>query len=117
VEPGTKFIKKERQSNEELRLPYRELLGSLTYLSTTTRPDISFAVSHLGQFNNCYGKEHWTAAKRVLRYLKGTTDLGLVYDPDSGWVDFQVLSLKFQVIEVVEVNVILIQNLTRCIRI
>jgi hypothetical protein len=95
VEPGTKFIKKERQSNEELRLPYRELLGSLTYLSTTTRPDISFAVSHLGQFNNCYGKEHWTAAKRVLRYLKGTTDLGLVYDPDSGWVDFQVLSLKF----------------------
>jgi hypothetical protein len=95
VEPGTKFIKKERQSNEELRLPYRELLGSLTYLSTTTRPDISFAVSHLGQFNNCYGKEHWTAAKRVLRYLKGTTDLGLVYDPDSGWVDFQVLSPKF----------------------
>jgi hypothetical protein len=35
VEPGTKLIKKERQSNEELTLPYRELLGSLTSLSTT----------------------------------------------------------------------------------
>jgi hypothetical protein len=91
VEPGTKLIKKQRQSNEELRFPYRELLGSLTYLSTTTRPDISFAVSHLGQFNNCYGEDHWTAAKRVLRYLKGTVDLGLVYEPDSdpltGFVD------------------------------
>jgi hypothetical protein len=91
VEPGTKLIKKQRPSNEELRLPYRELLGSLTYLSTTTRHDISFAVSHLGQFNNCYGEEHWTAAKRVLRYLKGTVDLGLVYEPDfeplTGFVD------------------------------
>jgi hypothetical protein len=91
VEPGTKLIKKERQSNKKLTLPYRELLGSLTSLSTTTRPDISFAVSHLGQFNNCYGEEHWTAAKRVLRYLKGTADLRLVYDLDSepltGFID------------------------------
>ncbi|KAH0816960.1 hypothetical protein GEV33_005831 [Tenebrio molitor] len=72
VEPGTKLIKKERQT-------------------PPTRPDISFAVSHLGQFNNCYGEEHWTAAKRVLLYLKGTADLRLVYDPDSepltGFVD------------------------------
>ncbi|KAH0813919.1 hypothetical protein GEV33_008872 [Tenebrio molitor] len=66
VEPGTKLIKQGRQSND-----------------TTTRPDISFGVSHLGQFNNCYGEEHWTAAKRVLRYLKRTADLGLVYEPDS----------------------------------
>jgi hypothetical protein len=65
VELGAKLIKKERQSNEEVKLPYRELLGILTYLNTTTRPDISFAVSHLGQFN-CYGEEHWTAVKRVL---------------------------------------------------
>jgi hypothetical protein len=82
VELGAKLIKKERQSNEEVKLPYRELLGILTYLNATTRPDISFAVSHLGQFN-CYGEEHWTAVKRVLRYLKGTADLGLVYEPDS----------------------------------
>jgi hypothetical protein len=74
-----------------MKLPYRELLVSLTYLSTTTRPDISFGVSYLGQFNNCYGEEHWTAAKRVLRYLKRTADLGPVYEPDSeplpGFVD------------------------------
>lgn len=69
---------------EDLKLPYRELVGALTYLSTGTRPDISFAVSYLAQFNNCFRKEHWTAAKRVLRYLKGTADIGLTYKQDSG---------------------------------
>ncbi|XP_071581029.1 uncharacterized protein [Temnothorax nylanderi] len=73
-------------------VPYRELVGYLTYLALATRPDISFAASCLGQFNNSYGKAHcWVAAKRVLRYLKGTLDLGLVYSPDvkplKGYVD------------------------------
>lgn len=52
-------------------MPYRELVGCLTYLAIATRPDISFAVSCLRQFSNAYGKAHWNAAKRVLRYLKG----------------------------------------------
>lgn len=66
-------------------------MSALTYLAVTTRPDISFSVSYLGQFNNCYGKEHWSAAKRVLRYLKGTRNLVLIYVKDSkpveGFVD------------------------------
>lgn len=37
---------------EEKGLPYRELIGALTYLAMTTRPEISYTVSHLGQFNN-----------------------------------------------------------------
>lgn len=60
-------------------IPYRELLGSLMYLANTTRPDIAFATTYLSQFNNCYGNEHWQAAKRILRYLKGTADLCLVF--------------------------------------
>jgi len=84
----------EERSKLDIEIPYRELVGALTYLSVTTRPDISFAVSELGQFNNCYNNSHWTAAKRVLRYLKGTKDLGLIYEPglkpligfvDSDW--------------------------------
>lgn len=64
-------------------LPYRELVGSLTYLASSTRPDIAFSASYLGQFNNCFDETHWKAAKRVLRYLKGTMNAGLVYGPDS----------------------------------
>lgn len=51
----------------------------------------SSETSCLGQFNNAYGKAHWNAAKRVLRYLKGTKKLGLIYTADSlslrGFVD------------------------------
>lgn len=61
------------------------------YLATCTRPDIAYAVSHLSQFNTCFNREHWTAAKRVLRYLKGTSDLGLTYTKNEksieGFVD------------------------------
>ena len=57
---------------------YRQLVGSLIYL-TTTRPDISFAVGILSRFMQKPCEGHWSAAKRVLRYLKGTQDFGLKY--------------------------------------
>jgi hypothetical protein len=56
----------------EARTPYRSLVGSLMYLSVATRPNISYAVGHLSSFLDCYRPEHWEAAIRVLRYLKGT---------------------------------------------
>eukprot|EP00253_Pinus_taeda_P013624 PITA_13624 len=56
---------------------YRQLVGSL-YL-TTTRPDISFAVGILSRFMQKPCEGHWSAAKRVLRYFKGTQDLGIKY--------------------------------------
>lgn len=62
VDPGTKLKKNENPCSEDLKLPYRELVGALTYLSTATRPDIAFAVSSLGQYNNCHGADHWKAA-------------------------------------------------------
>ena len=80
---GTKMMQNNSPTEEESKLPYRELIGALTYLATTTRPDISFAVSYLGQFNNCYDFTHWKAAKRVLRYLKGTIDVGLSFGPSD----------------------------------
>jgi ribosomal protein L24E len=48
-------------------------------LSTKTRPDIAFATSNVSRFCNNPTKQHWTAVKRILRYLKGTPSLGLLY--------------------------------------
>lgn len=61
-------------------VPYQNLTGSLLYAAMATRPDIAFAVGSLCRFNSNYGNEHWLAAKRVIRYLKGTQELSLVYD-------------------------------------
>jgi hypothetical protein len=60
--------------------PYQNLVGALMYLSVSTRPDITYAVNYLSQFNTNYDVEHWKAAKRVLRYLKGTSNYGLMYE-------------------------------------
>eukprot|EP00253_Pinus_taeda_P005966 PITA_05966 len=57
---------------------YRQLVGSLNYL-TTTRLDISFVVGILSRFMQKPFEGHWSAAKRVLRYLKGTQDFGIKY--------------------------------------
>jgi hypothetical protein len=60
-------------------LPYRSLVGSLLYIAKCSRPDVNFAVHQLTKFGNCYSQEHWTAAKRVLRYLKQTKDESLSF--------------------------------------
>lgn len=56
---------------------YQSAIGSLMYLMMATRPDIAFAVSHLSKFCADPSEHHWTAVKRVFRYLKGTSKLGL----------------------------------------
>lgn len=79
--PADLSLKLVYPSNEEKEtakhLPYQRLIGSLMYLSVGTRPDITHAVSVLSQFNNNFGTVHWNAAKRVLRYLKGTMHIKL----------------------------------------
>ncbi|KAJ3504791.1 hypothetical protein NLJ89_g7753 [Agrocybe chaxingu] len=64
---------------------YATLIGSLMYLAISTRPDIAFAVNKLAQFTANPKPKHWTAVKRIFRYLKGTRDYALTYggtDPD-----------------------------------
>ena len=65
-----------------LRTMYQSAVGSLLYLSGWTRPDIAFAVRNVARFCSNPTKEHWTAVKRILRYLKGTAHYGLMYSTD-----------------------------------
>jgi hypothetical protein len=58
---------------------YRSLIGCLMYL-TATRPDILFAVSLLSRFMHCASEMHLIAAKRILRYIKGTVDFGVKFE-------------------------------------
>ena len=84
IEPNIKISKNmcpvtidERKEMENC--PYRELIGSLIYLANATRPDIAFAASTLSRFCSNPGREHWLFAKRILRYLKMTSDYGITY--------------------------------------
>ncbi|XP_058986346.1 uncharacterized protein LOC131806348 [Musca domestica] len=63
---------------------YQSLIGSLLYLALTTRPDILHSVTKLSQRNADPHLEHWTAAKHILRYLKGTKDMKLHFSCGNG---------------------------------
>ena len=76
---------------------YREAVGSLIYLTTCTRPDLSFVISKLSQYFAEPTEEQWITVKHVLRYLRGTTErelcfrrndsekLGLLAYSDADW--------------------------------
>ena len=74
-----KLIKKTEASDSCDQKMYQAAVGSLLYLSTKTRPDISFAVESVARFCADPSSQHWAAVKRILRYLKGTLNLGLLY--------------------------------------
>ncbi|KAK6149483.1 hypothetical protein DH2020_017008 [Rehmannia glutinosa] len=63
---------------------YRALIGLLIYL-TASRPDITFAVGVCARFQSAPKKRHMTAAKRILRYLKGCQEVGLWYPKEGGF--------------------------------
>ena len=74
---------------------YSQIIGSLMYLASALRPDISFAVSKLTRYTSNPGDDHWRALKRVLCYLKGTISFGIHYSghlavlegySDSNWI-------------------------------
>ena len=58
---------------------YQQLAGSLQYLQGSSRPDITLATAQISHWNNNPTTAHWTAALRILRYIKGTTSLGITY--------------------------------------
>ncbi|GJS55942.1 retrovirus-related pol polyprotein from transposon TNT 1-94 [Tanacetum coccineum] len=68
------------------RIPYASAVGSLMYVMVCTRPDIAHAMSVVSRYMAHPGKEHWNAVKRIFRYLKGTSDVGLIYGGDREYL-------------------------------
>ena len=62
---------------------YASIVGMLIYLTTNTRPDISFAVSQVARFTSSPKVSHASAVKTIIRYLKRTYDKGLIVKPDG----------------------------------
>ncbi|KAJ4820740.1 polyprotein [Rhynchospora pubera] len=90
---GCNFVQTPMNTNEKLTLVdgtgptdatrFRSLIGGLMYL-THTRPDITHAVSIVARYMQNPTKQHMGAAKRILRYIAGTTSYGLWYNAVDG---------------------------------
>nr|GFC81380.1 retrotransposon protein, putative, Ty1-copia subclass [Tanacetum cinerariifolium] len=61
------------------KVPYANAVGSLMYLMVCTRPDIAYAVSIVSRYLANPGKSHWEVVKWILKYLRGTANVGLIY--------------------------------------
>lgn len=92
-DPSLILRKNKRIGRDQLR--YSQIIGSLMYLASATRPDISYAVCKLSRFTSNPGDDHWRALERVMRYLVGTMDYGIHYSgypavlegySDSNWI-------------------------------
>ena len=73
-------------------IPYASVIGSIMYAMLCTRPDVCFAISLAGRYQSNPGVDHWTAVKNILKYLKRTKDMFLIYGGDkelivNGYVD------------------------------
>ena len=62
---------------------YRSAIGMLNYLAALTRPDIAFAVHQCARFSASPKLSHERATKRIVRYLKGTSDKGITLKPNK----------------------------------
>ncbi|UYV80244.1 K02A2.6-like [Cordylochernes scorpioides] len=80
--PGSKEINLDNHIEDDNceQHTYQEALGMLMFLAVNTRPDIAYNTSKLSQYSRQPKQMHWTAIKRVMRYLRGTIDLGVKFE-------------------------------------
>ncbi|KAK8644688.1 hypothetical protein V6N13_123988 [Hibiscus sabdariffa] len=61
------------------KIPYASAIGSIMYAMICTRPDLSYDLSMTSRYQENPGEGHWTAVKNILKYLRRTRDVFLVY--------------------------------------
>ena len=72
-------LQKKAEGKQVNSTNFRSLIGRLRYLMNT-RPDLTFSVTYLSRFMDKPSSEHLVVAKRIMRYLKGTVNFGLMYN-------------------------------------
>ncbi|XP_074322920.1 secreted RxLR effector protein 161-like [Apium graveolens] len=82
MEPKTQ-LSKDEQGREVDSTVYKSYVGGLRYL-VHTRPDIAFSVGLVSRYMERPTTLHMNTVKRILRYIKGTVDYGLVYAKGTG---------------------------------
>jgi hypothetical protein len=60
-------------------IPYASAIGSIMYAMLCARPDVSFALSVTSRYQSNFGGDHWTVVKSILKYLRRTKDMFLVF--------------------------------------
>ncbi|GJW69436.1 retrotransposon protein, putative, ty1-copia subclass [Tanacetum coccineum] len=68
-----------KEVNRMKNVPYASVVGSIMYAVRCTRPDVAFAQNLTSRFQQNPGEPHWTAVKNILKYLRNTKDMFLVY--------------------------------------
>ncbi|GJT11916.1 retrotransposon protein, putative, ty1-copia subclass [Tanacetum coccineum] len=68
-----------KEVNRMKNVPYASAVGSIMYAVRCTRPDVAFAQNLTSRFQQNPGELHWTAVKNILKYLRNTKDMFLVY--------------------------------------
>jgi hypothetical protein len=82
--PSTEILHEDSSGpDREHTWNYRSMIGMLTYLSTSTRPDIAFAVHQCARFCTSPKRSHELAIRRIVRYLKGTKNRGYILHPST----------------------------------
>lgn len=66
------------------KIPYSNVVGSVMYAMVCSRLDITYGVGVINKFMGDPGKEHWNGVKWILRYLKGTSDHGILFRKVDG---------------------------------
>ena len=72
----------EQASNSEIKV-YQQEVGSLLYLSTRTRPEITFVVNHYARFMLNPNKSHFQALNYIWKYLNNLGPKGLIFSPNK----------------------------------
>ena len=69
----------DQEQDQMSRVPYASAIGSIMYAMICTRPDVSYALSMVSRYQENPGLSHWTAVKNILKYLRNTKEMLLVY--------------------------------------
>ncbi len=83
------LMEDENKLSHDETVVFRRVLGQLAYLANGTRPDLAWAVSRLASKISSPTRGAWERIKRLLRYLNGTKELGLHYEPSDAPLELE----------------------------